>query len=245
MKLIGITIVLFTGILFAQSSVEKFTPNLNAVANVTNQNDELLVWVFFNDKGEDLQNYLSKPSSVVSDKSLKRRAKVLTEGNLITQRDLPVNKNYIDQLISLGFQLKQQSKWFNGVSGWATKSELTQYANLPFVKQLDIVYRFKKEITEEERVINTPDEQNNQISKSQGTHSFNYGQSFTQLNQITVPQVHDLGYTGTGVTICMMDAGFDQLSHQAFTSLNIIAAWDFVNGDPDVQNGSDMGDGSH
>jgi subtilisin family serine protease len=43
----------------------------------------------------------------------------------------------------------------------------------------------------------------------------------------------------------MMDAGFDLLAHQAFSTMNIIAAWDFVNGDPDVENGSDMGNGSH
>ncbi len=42
-----------------------------------------------------------------------------------------------------------------------------------------------------------------------------------------------------------MDAGFDLLSHQAFSSMNIIATWDFVNGDPNVQNQGDMGDGSH
>jgi subtilisin family serine protease len=43
----------------------------------------------------------------------------------------------------------------------------------------------------------------------------------------------------------MMDAGFDLLSHQVFSSMNIIATWDFVNGDPDVENGGDMGNGSH
>ena len=43
-----------------------------------------------------------------------------------------------------------------------------------------------------------------------------------------------------------MDAGFDIWStHQVFDSMNVIATWDFVNGDPDVENGSDMGDGSH
>ncbi len=31
MKLFGISIILFTGIMFAQSSVEKFTPQLNTV----------------------------------------------------------------------------------------------------------------------------------------------------------------------------------------------------------------------
>ena len=48
--------------MFAQSSIEKFTPQLDAVVSIANQDEELLVWVFFSDKGEDTQNYLSKPS---------------------------------------------------------------------------------------------------------------------------------------------------------------------------------------
>ena len=75
-------------------------------------------------------------------------------------------------------------------------------------------------------------ESGQKLSKPDGTNSYNYGQSYTQLNQITVPQVHDLGFTGAGVTICMMDAGFDLwTTHQAFSSMNVIATWDFVNGD--------------
>jgi hypothetical protein len=244
MKLVGITIILFGGILFAQSSMEKFTPQLNGVVNVADQNEKLLVWVFFSDKGDNLHNYLSKPSTVVSEKSLKRRAKVLDENNLLTPRDLPVNMEYVDQLESIGFKVKNKTKWFNGVSGWATKSELAQLSIMPFVKQLDIVYKFRNDHTEEELTNDNP-ESDQKLSKPDGTNSYNYGQSYTQLNQITVPQVHDLGFTGAGVTICMMDAGFDRwTTHQAFSSMNVIATWDFVDGDSDVENGN-VGSGSH
>ena len=244
MKLVGITILLFAGMLFAQSSMEKFTPQLNKVLDSANENEELLVWVFFADKGENTQNYFSNPTLVVSEKSMKRRAKVLDENNLLTQRDLPLNQNYVDQLNSLGFQVKQKTKWFNGVSGWATKSELVQFANLPSVKQLDIVYRFRKDNLDEESLNDNP-ESNQNLSKPDGTNSYNYGQSFTQLDQVTVPQVHDLGYTGAGVTICMMDAGFDRwTTHQVFSSINVLATWDFVDGDSDVENGN-VGTGSH
>jgi len=246
MRLLSITIILFAGMIFAQSSVEKFTPQLGAVISNVNQDEKVLVWIFFNDKGNETQNYFQKPSTVVSEKSLKRRAKVLSEDKLISTTDLPVNQNYIEQIQSLGFQLKQKTKWFNGISGWITKAELLQIANLPFVRQLDIVYRFKKDNFEEETQIENSEESNQNFSKPQETHSFNYGESYTQLNQITVPQVHDLGYTGAGVTICMMDAGFDLwTTHQVFNSMNVIATWDFVNGDPDVENGTDMGEGSH
>lgn len=246
MRLLSITIILFAGLMFAQSSVEKFTPQLNAVVNSVGSSEELLVWVFFTDKGNETQNYFLKPSTVVSEKSLKRRAKVLSQENIISENDLPVNQNYIDQIKSLGFQLKQKTKWFNGISGWATKSELTQFANLPFVKQLDIVYKFRKDNFEEEIHNDIPEESNQNILKPTGTNSFNYGQSLTQVNLISVPQVHNLGYTGNGITICMMDAGFDKwTTHQVFSTMNVIATWDFVNGDPDVENGIDMGEGSH
>lgn len=246
MRLLSIVVILFAGIMFAQSSVEKFTPQLNAVLSSVGSDEQLLVWVFFTDKGNETQSYFQKPSIVVSEKSLKRRAKVLSQENIISENDLPVNQNYIDQIKSLGFQLKQKTKWFNGISGWATKTELTQFANLPFVKQLDIVYKFRKDNFEEEIHNDMPEESNQNISKPTGTNSFNYGQSLTQVNIISVPQVHDLGYTGNGITICMMDAGFDKwTTHQVFSTMNVIATWDFVNGDPDVENGIDMGEGSH
>jgi serine protease AprX len=245
MKLVGITILLFAGVLFAQSSVEKFSPQLTRVLSAVNQNEELLVWVFFSDKGENTQSYFNKPNTVVSEKSLRRRAKVLNENELISTRDLPVNQNYIDEVKSLGFKVKQKTKWFNGVSGWATKSELVQSASLSFVKELDVVYKFRKDYPETEEIDENQIEPDQNISKPEGTNSYNYGPSFTQLNQITVPQVHDMGYTGTGVLICMMDAGFDRWStHQAFDSLNVIATWDFVDNDADVENGN-VGTGSH
>jgi len=246
MKSIVAAVIFFAGISFAQSSMEKFTPELNSVIDYSNLNEELLVWVFFTDKGTETQNYFQKPSTVVSEKSLKRRAKVLSADKLISETDLPVNHNYIDQVQSLGFVLKQKTKWFNGISGFITKDKLVQISALPFVKQLDIVYRFRKNNFEDEVQNDNPQNStNDNLSKPQGTHSFNYGQSYTQLNQITVPQVHDLGYTGAGITICLMDAGFDRLSHQVFSSMNIIATWDFVNGDPNVQNHGDLGNGSH
>ena len=175
MKLVGITVILFAGILFAQSSIEKFTPQLNRVVSVADQNEELLVWVFFSDKGDNSQNYFNNPTSVVSEKSLKRRAKVFGENNLLTQRDLPVNQSYVDQLNSLGFQVKQKTKWFNGVSGLATKSELAQFVNLSCVKQLDIVYKLRKDKFNEEvkklakeslksQLIRDPSEINSNIS---------------------------------------------------------------------------------
>ena len=80
-------------------------------------------------------------------------------------------------------------------------------------------------------------------SKSANPNVFDYGNSLTQLQQINIPALHNLGYTGQGVTICVMDAGFNRLSHEVFSTMNIIAAYDFVNNDPGVGDSTDMGRG--
>jgi subtilisin family serine protease len=223
--------ILMSVSIFAQTNLSKGTAQLNDLLNASSDEDELLVWVFFNDKGENTANYFINPGSVVSEKSLKRRAKVLPPDELISNMDLPVNSEYIEKVVSLGFKVKQKSKWFNGVSGYITKSELGLISQLSTVKSLDVVDKFRADISVEEDAGNQP--QSNSLNKQNGINSYDYGQSFTQMNQINVPAVHDMGYTGAGITICSMDAGFDNLAHEVFDSMSIIAMWDFVDNDPD------------
>jgi subtilisin family serine protease len=237
------TIVLFIGILtfscFAQSNLTKTTPLLNEIMYSSPDDEELLVWIFFTDKGEEISQYLANPQSVVSEKSLKRRRKVLPEDKLISKMDLPVMEEYVDELVNRGFKVKQKSKWFNGVSGYATKSEIGLISQSMFVNKLDVVRKFKKDYSFEEENFNHSKQK--RIYKQNSFNSLDYGTSFTQVNQINVPAVHDLGYTGQGVLICSMDAGFDNLAHEVFSSMNIVAMWDFVDNDPDVSRGGSHG----
>jgi len=208
------------------------------------QNDaKILVWVYFNDKGEDIWQYFDNPLSVVSKRSLKRRAKVLPENKLIDFTDIPVNCHYIDKLHEYGIQIKHKSKWLNAVSCYLNKNEITKVAKLPFVKLIDIVRKYKKK-----RDYIKPERTQNENIKLpfETTTIYNYGQSLTQLNVINVPPVHEQGYTGHGILVCLMDAGFDRLStHEVFQNMDVVATWDFVNGDAGVENGSDAGNGSH
>ncbi len=235
MKKLIITFVLMISVTgFAQHPVDKISTYLDDVLNNTIENEEVHIWVFFTDKGNNLTEYYNNPTMVVSEKSLQRRSKVLDANSLISLTDLPVNENYVDELQNSGFKIKHRTKWLNGVSGWATKQLIEELANLTYVKELDIVQKYKTDYSVEEEVNENPSSNNENLSKPGSINSFNYGDSFTQLNQITVPAVHDMGYNGQGITICSMDAGFDNLSHEVFSSMNIIAMWDFVDNDPDV-----------
>ena len=233
MKKILFVILAFSFLqVFAQSPINKITPKLDLKLKSEQQTVKQLVWVFFSDKGNDLQKCYSDPELVVSTKSIERRKKVISNKSVIDFNDFPVNADYINQIISEGFVIKQKSKWFNAVSGYANEFEINNIAALNFVKKIDVVEKFS---TRKDEIELSPYQPKlNNINQPEGINSFNYGPSFTQVNQINVSAVHDLGYNGSGITICVMDAGFSNLTHEAFSSMDIIAQWDFVDNDLDV-----------
>ena len=227
MKKIMMLVVLSIFVCFPQTPVEKTSIVLKNKLNSVSDGSKVLVWIFFKDKGNNLNKLYSVPKNVVSELSLKRREKVLDKSSLIDYTDLPVYQDYISKLQSEGFELKQITKWFNGVSGYITKQQFDNILGMPFVDKADIVYQFKKRAE-----IKEPKNELNKVSptyKPIGVNSLNYGASLAQLQQINVPALHDMGYKGQGVTICVMDAGVSLLSHEAFDSLKIIATYDFVN----------------
>ncbi|GEM_PF-157048 len=242
MKIIKAVFILiaFSISINAQSKLSK---SLTTYLQAKPEQSKLLVWVYFTDKGSNLEKYFANPVSVVSERSLKRRKKVLPESALIDFIDIPLNSDYINKLERFGIKIKQKSKWLNGVSCYIDKLLLSKITKLDFVKEIDLVRTYKRK----EKDYNIPVQKQQNIDNIQNTTAiYNYGQSLTQLQIMNVPEVHDQGYTGHGILICLMDAGFDRLStHEVFQSMNVIATWDFVNNDVDVENGSDAGNGSH
>jgi serine protease AprX len=227
MKKILVLLVIAFFISFGQTPIDKTSNVLKTKLNSVSDNSKILVWIFFKDKGNNLNKLYSVPKNVVSELSLKRREKVLDKSSLIDYTDLPVYNGYISKIQSEGFELKQISKWFNGISGYIAKQKFNNLLELPFVDKADIVNQFKKRAE-----IIKPAGDLSKISNSNGAtgvNSLNYGPSLTQLQQLNVPALHDLGYKGQGITICVMDAGVSLLNHEAFDSLNIIATYDFVN----------------
>ncbi len=203
-------------------------------------NNKVLVWVFFADKGNGIDKFFANPYLILSERSVERRAKLNSFSKGIDILDVPVNNLYINELTNLGIVIKQKSRWFNSVSCYVDAQQLSLLNKLNFVKNVDLVDKYKSTKKIESNSI-----ESNLRYHVKGTHSFDYGDSYTQLQQINVPAVHDLGINGQGIIVGVLDAGFNNLPHQAFANMNIIAAYDFVNNDADVDDGSDMGDGTH
>src|SRR5690606_18146504 len=74
-----------------------------------------------------------------------------------------------------------------------------------------------------------------QVSKLESElTTFSYGNAFNQINMIKGNELHLLDYTGTGMTVAVLDAGFPSVNTMAaFQKLrnanNIIDGYDFVN----------------
>ena len=68
---------------------------------------------------------------------------------------------------------------------------------------------------------------------------FDYGDANVQIEQINAHLLHDQGLTGQGITILLLDTGYD-LSHDALNHVNIVSQKDFINDDDQTANENDF-----
>ena len=190
------------------------------------------VWVFFRDK-----DGAAAPVALTPRALARRQARGSLP--LVGAADAPVAPGYLAEVERIA-HVRHASRWFNAASVDATPAQVEALAALPFVERLDLVRRFRRQPEPE----GAPAEGRLRAS-ARTAAAIDYGLSLGQLEQIGVPTLHRAGYDGTGVMIAVLDAGFDNLGHEAFASMQIVAQYDFVNVDLDVANASDRGEGSH
>jgi hypothetical protein len=226
--------------LSAQNPVEKLGPRLVSLMKNLDRDQTALVWVTFTDKGTRLSAKHLEATERLTERALKRRSKMRAAPDLVTFKDYALEGTYVQTVRSTVKRVRNESRWFNALSVEATQEQIERLAALPFVHDIELVVRMKKRAGEEQ----TPwGESPTGIKEIMDT--LNYGTSYTQVNQIQVPAVHNTGNYGQGVVVAVFDAGFNNLSHPAFSTMNILATHDFVNGDSSVGDDGDMGSGSH
>ncbi len=197
------------------------------------------VWVYFTDKGvksmPEFRAALETAEGMMSKRAFQRRAKVM-RGNVVAFSDLPVYDAYLAQLQSLGFRQRHISRWLNAVSGIVEQAQLPSLAALPFVRQITLLHSSRR----------LPEPKDLEQNPEQGpveSYHLQYGRSLTQLEQINVPAVHDLGYAGQNVLICMLDTGYD-LRHESLHHIDPVGEHDFIFNDDVTRNeaGQDVSD---
>jgi subtilisin family serine protease len=160
-------------------------------------------WVKFKNKTGSPYS-ISTPSVYLSAKSITRRA---TQGIAIDLTDIPVNQSYINLVNATGATVLQKSKWLNAAIVLINSpAQLSAINSLTCVLNSTPVGRFKK-ITSE-TFTDKPIDSYKKANTSSAP--YNYGPSFTQVNQIGADCMHNLGFRGQNVMIAVIDDGFYQ-----------------------------------
>jgi len=193
---------------------------------------------------------ISAPSAYLSAKAIARRTK---QQRAIDSTDLPVNPAYLQSIRNVpNVTVLNNSKWLNQV---LVKIDISQPGNLAnalaainalsFVKRSDsIAPRIN---TGSDNVSNTlADATNlapvsvNQVAQQTGiAAAFDYGSMYNQIHIHNGDYLHNLGFSGRGMTIAVIDAGFQNyLTNPAFDSVRlqgrILGTWDYVKNEASV-----------
>ena len=190
-----------------------------------------LVFVYFKDK-PNASIFLSNPLSELTQKSINRR----TNLNIpITEQDAPIESSYIQNIQNLGFTVTDQSKWLNGVAVNATSTQIAQLQAEPYVLKVESFVKNNPagKISKKEKF---PKNLSSKIS-------FNYGNSLAQIEQVNLRTLHVQGFTGTGVSIAVIDTGFPTVNTgSAFARMRnngqIKHVYNFISKNTDVYNTS-------
>ncbi len=179
--------------------------------------------VFFKDKGSSLE-MLEQPQLFLSEKAIARRA---LQGIAIDKSDLPLASEYLSELKTLGAQNLAHSRWLNYVLISHHDPELIE--NLAFVDHIEF-----------------PKAHQSRLSSTSATGNFDYGFARTHIEMLEGEKLHQRGYTGRGVTIAVIDAGYTGALQAAsldslFQSGRLLGSYNFISQDTNVYTGQ----GSH
>ncbi len=221
-----LTIILLAALSFKPQS-SKIGPRLQGLLDKTNQS-KFTVWVYLKDKGPGWDALLSNPLNLVTQRSVKRRLKVRSLQEVVDYTDVPVYAGYVSEISSRVEKVRLQTKWLNALSVEVNREQIEPIAELGFVKNVEVVERFKRS-SEEVLSDNTVQQPPSKDDPLVDTLNYGTGNAVTQITQIKVNVVHNQGINGQGIMIASFDAGFANLTHEAFTTkpMSIPHRWDF------------------
>ena len=179
-----------------------------------------LYWIRFRDKG------LETPVQV-SEKALVRRSGKGATSDF-SWFDTPVSREYVDDILSRNIEIRRTSRWLNAVSAFLNQEQFREVQELSHVAGVGRVSSYTR--PKDFEAAGKP-------ATPAKVSVFDYGFSYPQISMLHIDSLHNLGLSGEGVMIGIMDTGFDT-SHTVFSLLRaenrVVATYDFINNDSNV-----------
>jgi hypothetical protein len=201
---------------------------LHAYYPTMSDNEQIPVWVYFKDKGiESEQKLFLPPQTFLSEKAIARRERIAQTDrpSVLTMEDIPLDRSYVASVASTVTRVRHEVKWFNSMSVVATKAQIAALRQLPHVKEIEIVVRFRPRGLEPVSALDQAPPP--AVQGPRVTPLLNYGSSLNQNEQLNTVALHNQGINGAGILVAVFDAGFSNLTHPAIATRPIIARYDF------------------
>jgi hypothetical protein len=184
-------------------------------------------WVYFKDKPSEI-SFLAAPTSMLSQRAIDRRARYRIP---LDSRDVPVELSYINQIKNQnGITVLAKSKWLNALHIQGTQIDINNLLNLTFVASVDFADKSLNaggKSIQKNRLVEKKD-------KLDFETNFNYGNATNQIQMLKGDVLHQNNFTGQGMEIAIIDAGFPNVdTYAAFQRIRdnnqILGGYDFVN----------------
>ncbi|CAL2076123.1 S8 family serine peptidase [Tenacibaculum sp. 190524A05c] len=200
-------------------------------------------WVYFKDKPSEA-TFMSSPLTMLTQRALDRRTK---QGIALDSKDVPIETSYYDQIkAATGISVKAKSKWLNAVHVLGSVSDINALTtSFTFVDRIEFANRSLNTsstvVAKSAKVINN---HKNKLETKKPT--YNYGDATNQIEMLGGDFLHENGFTGNGIHIAVIDAGFPNVNTlPAFsrirTNNQILGGYDFVNRSDNFYTGNSHG----
>lgn len=201
-------------------------------------------WVYLDSK-ENVATYLANPLTMLSQKALDRRS---SQGISLNFSDVPITPSYITDISNAsGITYVGASKWLNAIHVIGSQVDintlLTTYAYVDSIEFADDSLNPGSRISNE---YSTRVPENKFPTNNSSRIVYDYGQAQNQIEMFKAHKLHELDFTGAGMTIAVIDAGFPNVDTNAGfdkirTNGQILGGYDFVNNSPNFFTGNSHG----
>jgi serine protease AprX len=188
-------------------------------------------WVYFKDK-PNFATFLQNPLQMLSQRSLDRR----TAQNIpLDLKDVPVDVTYYSQLKNdANVTVLGKSKWLNAVHVQGTQTNIKELLNTySFIESIEFA---NKSLNSNAKNIGKKIIAVHQNKFSETTTDFKYGNTENQIKMLKGDFLHQQNYTGEGMQIAIIDAGFP--------NVNTLAAFQRIRANNQILGGYNFADRS-
>ena len=159
-------------------------------------------WVIFADK-ENVEASLADPILIMTQEAIDRKT---LQGTPIDERDVPINENYVTQIKNAsGITVLSKSKWMNCVYIIGSQSNIEALLDLPFVTNVEYAD------TSLNLFPGAPIANKFALEEANQRINYNYGSAANQIEMLSGDYLHELDYTGEGMIVAVLDAGFPSI----------------------------------